>query len=1355
MSKTIIEIVGKDNTGSAISSVQDKLSGLSGSALKVTASLSAIGATGAIAGLAAMTKSVIDLQDGLKKLSERTGIAIESISGFKFAAEQTGADVEKVGKAARQFGILISEANSGSKSAIDSLNNLGIAYQKLKDSTPEDQLLALADALQKYSKEDRAIALTSILGDRMAELVPLLQGGAAGFKELIEEGKRLNPVTAESAAASERFNDNLDRLSKGAATLGISIANQILPALAGFTDRVIDAQREGNVLIGIWRGLKEVFAGTAGLDDIGKKRKEVLDINRQLQSELKPGVFGDAFKDDNKIEFLKVQLKESTKELQALIDKQTNLDRVLKASDEGTKKFTASTSNSANAAKSAGRSIKGLSDEQRRLAEEQRKTQALFSEGQRLTEDLDPWIKRNNQIKRYVDLLQAGAIEQEIFNKAVAGANTDYEKAAGILVDSTEEAVKGVKNLGESSQKTFDEMSQFAIQAARNIQTSFANFFFDPFDNGLKGLVAGFGNAIRRFIAEAAALKTIQGLGLGNLVGVGAGGAGASTGLSALNAVSIAGALKDGFSTANTTLTSALGGGFQSLGTMFGSKAVTSFGAGLAGQISRFSNVGGAGTAFIGGPGTALGGSGLNGGAAASLGSSFAAASAPLLVAAISTSILKGFAGNKQIGGGFGKALNTVGNIPIIGDLLPIIPLLNGLFGRGPLKQKETNLIGNFTSEDFQGITSTKFKAQGGLLVGDKTERVKIDTDTGKVIDDFTSKLDKFASEMSKASKEIGQFLDNSIKGISTQFRGIAKDLGLSTSAIDNFSASINIATEKGKGFTDEQLAEEIGRVADKMALELMPSLEVLGKAGESASQTLSRIGAEFTTLVDAATNLGHSLAESNAFIKNVSIEARTAFVDAAGGMDSLAAKTSFFADNFLTAGEQLAPVMELVANRLSELGLSGIKTRDQFKDVVQSFGKVNGVSKETLLALLDLAPAFVKVTGAIDETAQAAISSADKQLELARKSANRDIDVTPKKRLTSEDRDAIAQASIDKKVQSVESAFKIIEAQAELRFKQINEAISQGESFINDQIRAAEAGFSFINSLKESVADISTTSRAASKAQLDAAIQLVRITGDIKKVDTPELKNAIELLKEERTDLFSNRKDFSKDQADTARKINELAALGQSKTDETIKTLQDQLAALKDILVGQELQTRLQLEFSRVSALGVGANVGVSKDESIIANKFVEIGGEIAKARFAILGRAGGNNGVTFNGSDPLIRNQFERDAALKDIAIRDAIFAILSGGPGVDDQLSLIKNRFNSAGNNNPFLLDRFFRFPEVSNQSQQSSGLSQFGIQSLIDEIKLLREETKINKTATQQVAALLNSVTRGGSAMVTTA
>ena len=116
-----------------------------------------------------------------------------------------------------------------------------------------------------------------------------------------------------------------------------------------------------------------------------------------------------------------------------------------------------------------------------------------------------------------------------------------------------------------------------------------------------------------------------------------------------------------------------------------------------------------------------------------------------------------------------------------------------------------------------------------------------------------------------------------------------------------------------------------------------MPSLEDLGKAGESASETLSRIGSEFNVLVDAATNLGHSLADSTAFIKNASFESRSSFVDAAGGISSLAEKTAFFANNFLTDSERLQPAMDSLSIRMKDLGIAADISKDQFKDLVRN----------------------------------------------------------------------------------------------------------------------------------------------------------------------------------------------------------------------------------------------------------------------------------------------------------------------------------------------------------------------------------------------------------------------------------
>jgi len=51
-----------------------------------------------------------------------------------------------------------------------------------------------------------------------------------------------------------------------------------------------------------------------------------------------------------------------------------------------------------------------------------------------------------------------------------------------------------------------NEMDNFAKTAAKNIQNSFADFLFDPFAKGTKGMLQGFIDAIRRMVAEALAV---------------------------------------------------------------------------------------------------------------------------------------------------------------------------------------------------------------------------------------------------------------------------------------------------------------------------------------------------------------------------------------------------------------------------------------------------------------------------------------------------------------------------------------------------------------------------------------------------------------------------------------------------------------------------------------------------------------------------------------------------------------------------------------------------------------------------------------------------------------------------------
>lgn len=107
-----------------------------------------------------------------------------------------------------------------------------------------------------------------------------------------------------------------------------------------------------------------------------------------------------------------------------------------------------------------------------------------------------------------------------------------------LSADATDEQIARVRELaGELSDEQerlknqTDLLETLADQAARNIQDSFADFLFDPFEDGLDGLVESFSNTLRRLAAEALAAQILNLIlpgsgGLSGLISGGLGGGG-------------------------------------------------------------------------------------------------------------------------------------------------------------------------------------------------------------------------------------------------------------------------------------------------------------------------------------------------------------------------------------------------------------------------------------------------------------------------------------------------------------------------------------------------------------------------------------------------------------------------------------------------------------------------------------------------------------------------------------------------------------------------------------------------------------------------------------------------------------
>lgn len=185
----------------------------------------------------------IGAQDELAKMSQRVGVSVERLAGLEHAAGMSGTSLGSVEKALKTVSSGLVDADRGLKGAQENFDALGVSIYdtngQLKSADAvmievADQFALLEDGTQKT-----ALA-TKVFGKAGLELIPMLNEGSAGLAELVAEGQKYNPVTAESAAQAEIFNDNMDRLTAAGKGLGLTFVNSVLPALAAFSQWAVD-----------------------------------------------------------------------------------------------------------------------------------------------------------------------------------------------------------------------------------------------------------------------------------------------------------------------------------------------------------------------------------------------------------------------------------------------------------------------------------------------------------------------------------------------------------------------------------------------------------------------------------------------------------------------------------------------------------------------------------------------------------------------------------------------------------------------------------------------------------------------------------------------------------------------------------------------------------------------------------------------------------------------------------------------------------------------------------------------------------------------------------------------------------
>ena len=198
----------KRSVGGAMATIEKTVGG-------AVRAMGLLGGALSIGAFVSMAKQAIDTADAINKLTQRTGLAAETLSQLQYAAKLADVSSDSLTTGIKKLNQSIAGGLAGDKEKLAVFKALGITLADTagRTKTADQVLLEMADTFAKSrdgaGKTAAAIALLGKAGD---EMIPLLNGGSQAILDLMKEADRLGlTISGDFAARAEEFNDNLTR----------------------------------------------------------------------------------------------------------------------------------------------------------------------------------------------------------------------------------------------------------------------------------------------------------------------------------------------------------------------------------------------------------------------------------------------------------------------------------------------------------------------------------------------------------------------------------------------------------------------------------------------------------------------------------------------------------------------------------------------------------------------------------------------------------------------------------------------------------------------------------------------------------------------------------------------------------------------------------------------------------------------------------------------------------------------------------------------------------------------------------------------------------------------------------------
>jgi hypothetical protein len=484
----------------------------------------------------------------LDDFGEIVGSTTEKVSGLVAVAKVSGTDLDLLQGAMVKLAKSTALAGDESTSAGAAFKSLRLDPAEMRLLDTSDQLKLLADRLAEYDDESTKTAVAvQLLGKSGAQLLPYL-------KDLAASGDLVVKVTSEQAATAEEYEKNLKRLALAQSAVAKTISAEVLPVANTFVKTMIDMVNGTDGVRGAAKELAADGSIASWAEGAARAAAFVIDafdgvirITQVVGKGL--GALG------AQVAAVATGNFSQASEIEKLyqVDREAILSRKLfsTALDENIAKLK-STGAAAVDTKKKLNFTGGASASVGGKGKASRDTNASFTDyDQQLTQKIASAIEKTDivkaaelvrQLQKLDELAAAGldpAIVQAVRDDLSGAAKAAADELARLnkLLDETPtaklEAVRDdmqlmtvalekgriseeqyleavVARLDKVSEKTKEaagEMDEFTKGAVKNIESTLADFLYDPFSEGADGIAEKWGKTLQRMAADASAAK--------------------------------------------------------------------------------------------------------------------------------------------------------------------------------------------------------------------------------------------------------------------------------------------------------------------------------------------------------------------------------------------------------------------------------------------------------------------------------------------------------------------------------------------------------------------------------------------------------------------------------------------------------------------------------------------------------------------------------------------------------------------------------------------------------------------------------------------------------------------------------